>query len=273
MIVDGKQLADEIRQELKQKVEGSTKKMRLAVIAVGATKATEQFMAQKKKFGESIGVNVRIYDLPEVITTTALRKKISEIVHIKANTAVIVQLPLPLHIKVDYILDAIPVAKDADALSSRAMGLFAAGRGNTIPPVAGAIAHIFQKNNIDPKGQQAVVIGAGRLVGRPTALWLMSQGATVTVCDENTQNTKAYTQGADIIVSGVGHSHLITSDMAKDGVIAIDAGASESHGHIVGDMDPVIAEKASLFTPVPGGVGPLTIAILFQNLVSLGAGK
>jgi methylenetetrahydrofolate dehydrogenase (NADP+)/methenyltetrahydrofolate cyclohydrolase len=270
MIVDGKQLADEIRHELKREVEKCTKKLRLAVISVGATKATEQFVAQKKKFGESVGIDVRVYKFLEATTTNTLRKKISEIVHIEKNTAVIIQLPLPPRIKTDYILDSVPLPKDADSLSSKAMGLFAAGRSSIIPPVAGAVAHILQKNNIDTKGKSVAVIGAGRLVGRPVTLWFLNQGATVSVCDENTPDTKRYTIDADIIVSGVGNANLITSGMVKDGVVAIDAGASESHGRIVGDMDPMIAEKASLFTPVPGGVGPLTIAMLFQNVVALG---
>lgn len=270
MIVDGKALAERIREDLKANVARTQKRMRLAVVAVGASPATEQFVNQKKKFGESIGIDVRVYDFPETITTNALRKSIADIVHIEENTAVIIQLPLPSHIKTDYILDAIPVPKDADVLSSKAMGLFSAGRIGLTPPVAGAVAHIFRAHGVDPKGKHAVVVGAGRLVGRPVALWLINQGATVSVCDEHTKDVGAFTKEADIVVTGAGVSRIVTADMVRSGVVAIDAGASESHGRIVGDMDPAIAEKASLFTPVPGGVGPLTIALLFQNVVALG---
>lgn len=273
MIINGRKLAEEIKASLKKEVIAMKKQLRLAVIYIGEDVVTEKFLARKKKFGEAIDIDVRVYKFAEEISTNELRKKLAEIVHIDKNTAVIVQLPLPKQIKTEYILDGIIPGKDADMLSSKSTGLFMTGRTKILPPVVGAIKLILEKNNIDMKGKNTVIIGAGRLVGRPVATWLTQQGATVTICDENTNDIAQFTKTSDIVVSGVGKQNLVIADMVKDGVIAIDAGTSESAGKLVGDMDPNIAKKASLFTPVPGGVGPLTVAMLFSNVLALAKRK
>lgn len=269
MIIDGKKLADEIKTSLKDEVSKIGENLRLAVIHVGDDLVTAKFLEQKKKFGSAIGVNVRVYNFPNDITTSKLREKVSEIVHIKENTGVVIQLPLPKDINTQYLLDAITVEKDPDMLSSKSIGAFSSGKSKILPPVVGAIDHIFKKNNINPKGKIVSVIGTGRLVGKPAAIWLINQGATVTAIDENTTDPTLFTSNADIIISGVGLPKLIKAGGVKDGVIAIDCGTSEEKGRLAGDMDPAVAEKASLFTPVPGGVGPLTVAMLFKNLVEL----
>lgn len=269
MIIDGKKLAEEIKAELKAGVLGLNKKIRLAVIKAGKDKVTEKFLEQKKKFGDAVGIDVRMYQLPEDISTNKLREKVSEIVHIKENDSVIVQLPLPKQINTQYILDGIIPEKDQDVLSSKSIGLFASGRSKILPPIVGAIKYIFDKNNVDVRGKKVTVIGAGRLVGKPVAVWLMSQGATVTAIDEKTADPTLHTKDADILISGVGEPNLVGPQMVKSGVIAIDCGTSESEGKLVGDIDPKVADKAFLFSPVPGGVGPLTVAMLFKNLVEL----
>ncbi|OGS53190.1 MAG: hypothetical protein A2Y20_02680 [Firmicutes bacterium GWF2_51_9] len=280
MIIDGKNLAEEIKNSLKDEVSKIGKKIRLAVIQVGKNPVTEKFLEQKKLFGGAVGIDVRMYELPENVSTNQLREKLAEIVHIKENTGVIIQLPLPKQINphtklfgvgvnTQYILDGIIPEKDPDMLSSKSIGLFSSGRSKILPPIVGAIKYIFDRNNVDVKGKQVTVIGAGKLVGKPVATWLINQGAAVTIIDENTIDPTLHTMGADILISGVGEPNLITADMIKDGVIAIDCGTSEANGKVVGDLDPKIADKASLFTPVPGGVGPLTVAMLFKNLVEL----
>ncbi|MDO8522955.1 MAG: bifunctional 5,10-methylenetetrahydrofolate dehydrogenase/5,10-methenyltetrahydrofolate cyclohydrolase [bacterium] len=269
MIVDGKKLAEEIKASLASEVLKFDKKIRLAVIQVGNDPVTEKFLEQKKKFGSAVGIDVRVYKLSEEISTTKLREKISEVIHVKENTGVIVQLPLPKQINTQYILDAIIPEKDPDTLSSKSIGLFTSGRSKILPPIVGAVKLILEKNSVEPRGKRAVVLGAGRLVGKPVAAWLINQGAAVTVIDENTLDSKAYTLNCDILISGVGKPNFIKMEMVKEGVIAIDCGTSESKSKVVGDMDPKISEKASLFTPVPGGVGPLTVAMLFKNLVEL----
>ncbi|KKT64094.1 MAG: Bifunctional protein FolD [Candidatus Giovannonibacteria bacterium GW2011_GWA1_44_29] len=251
-IIDGKKLAEEIKAELKTEVLGLNKKIRLAVIKVGKNPVTEKFLEQKKKFGEAVGIDVRIYDLQETISTNQLREKLAEIVHIKENTGVIIQLPLPKQIN-----------------TQKSVGLFSSGRSKILPPVVGAIKYIFDKNNVDAKGKNVTVLGAGRLVGKPVAVWLMNQGAAVTIIDENTADPTVHTIDADIIISGVGEPNLITADMVKDNAVVIDCGTSEAGGKIVGDIDPRVADKASLFSPVPGGIGPLTVSMLFKNLAEL----
>src|SRR3989344_1532190 len=268
-IIDGKKMAEEIKAELKTEVLKLDKKIRLAVVEVGKNPVTEKFLEQKKKFGSAVGVDVRMYELPETISTNQLRGKLAEIVHIKENTGVIIQLPLPKQINTQYILDAIIPDKDTDMLSSKSVGLFSSGRSKILPPVVGAIKYIFDKNNVGVKGKKVTVIGAGRLVGKPVATWLINQGAAMTIIDENIADPTLHTMDADIIISGAGKPNLITGDMVKEGVIAIDCGASESAGKLRGDFDPKVADKASLFSPVPGGVGPLMVAMLFKNLVEL----
>ena len=269
MIVDGQKLAEEIKTSLKDEVAKFGKKLRLAVIYVGKNTVTDKFLEQKKKFSGAVGIDLRIYNIPEDITTSKLREKLAEIVHIKENTGVIVQLPFPKQINTQYILDGIIPEKDPDMLSSKSIGAFVAGRAKILPPVVGAIDYIFKAYGVQHKAKKVTVLGAGRLVGRPVATWLISEGAAITVIDENTTDPTPYTVDADILISGVGMPGLIKASMVKDEVIAIDCGTSEAEGRLAGDIDPAVAEKASLFTPVPGGVGPLTVAMLFKNLLEL----
>src|SRR3989344_4957582 len=276
MIIDGKAIAEKIKSSLREEISSSKKKIRLAVIEVGSDLVMKKFVEQKKKFADAIGVDVRVYEIPVDISTNKLREKVSEIVHIKENNGVIVQLPLPPQINTQYILDAIVPEKDPDMLSSKSWGAFAAGRAKILPPVAGAVKAVFDEHKVEIRDRNAVVIGAGRLVGKPLATWLLNAGATVSVIHRGTKNPEEYTRKADIIISGVGKPKLITSVMVKEGVVAIDCGTSESPPGAgqasrqgVGDIDPGVSEKASLFAPVPGGVGPVTVAMLFKNLVEL----
>src|SRR3989344_5450039 len=159
-VIDGKKMAEEIKAELKTEVLRLGKKLRLAVVKGGEDKVTEKFLGQKKKFGGAAGVDVRIYELPENISTNKLREKLAEIVHIKENTGVIIQLPLPKQINTQYILDGVIPEKDLDMLSSKSIGLFSSGRSKILPPVVGAIKYIFDKNKLDIRGKKVAVIGA-----------------------------------------------------------------------------------------------------------------
>lgn len=269
MTVDGKKLTEGIKILLREKVLMLEKKIRLAIIKIGSDAVAEKFLERKKKFAGDIGISTRVYDFSESISTTNLRKEVSNIVHIEENTGVIVQLPLPKSIKTDYILDVLYPQKDPDILSSKSLGLFTTGRSKILPPVVGAVNHIFSVHGIELMTKSVVVVGAGRLVGKPISTWLINQNVTVTVLNEYTLDYKRFMLNADIIISGAGKPNLINSYMVKDGVVAIDCGTSEAEGRLVGDINPEVAKKASLFTPVPGGVGPLTVAMLFSNLVEL----
>ncbi|MEK9209522.1 MAG: bifunctional 5,10-methylenetetrahydrofolate dehydrogenase/5,10-methenyltetrahydrofolate cyclohydrolase [Patescibacteria group bacterium] len=268
MIIDGRKMAEEIKTSLKKEVETFGKKIRLAVVFVGDDPISKKFIEQKKKLAKDIGVDVRVYNFPLIISTNELRKKISEVVHLKQNSGVIIQLPLPKQIKTQYILNAIPLEKDVDVLSARAFGDFSVGKEKVLPPIVGAVKKILITEVALPK-KYAVIVGAGRLVGRPLAIWFLNQGATISVLNENTKDISDFAKKADILISGVGKPGLVNDKMVKKGAVVIDAGTSESKGKLVGDVDPKAAKKASLFTPVPGGVGPLVVAMVFQNLISL----
>ena len=155
-------------------------------------------------------------------------------------------------------------------MSARAVGDFATGKSPIMPPVAGAIQTLLDEYEIQYRNLHTVVLGAGRLVGRPVALWLMQERAPVTVIGERAEDRAAIIRTADIVISGIGRPRFVTGDMIKDGAILIDAGSSESEGEVVGDMDESsVASKAAFLAPVPGGVGPLTVAILLKNLLTL----
>ena len=269
MIIDGKAVAEKIKASLRDEILRSKKKIRLAVIEVGSDLVMKKFVEQKKKFAEAMGVDIRVYEIPADISTKKLREKVSEIVHIKENDGVIIQLPLPKQVNAQYILDAIIPEKDPDMLSSKSCGVFMADKSRILPPVVGAVKVILDENKIDLKGKNILVVGQGRIVGKPIAAWLLNQKATISVIDENTSDASSFMNQADVIISGAGKPKIIKPEMVKEGVIAIDCGTSESEGQISGDFDPEVAKKASIFSSVPGGVGPITVAVLFKNLVEL----
>lgn len=270
ILLDGKKLAQKMLDILKKEISESKKELRLAAVFVGDNQITKKFLEQKKGAAQDIGLGLRIYDFPETISTNELRGRLAEIVHEEKNTGVIVQLPLPEHINTQYILNAIVPEKDVDVLSARALGNFFVGKSEVLPPVVGAVRAFFDEYGIECRGKHAVVVGAGKLVGKPVAVWLMNEGAAVSVVNEFTKDTSEFTKRGDIIISGAGKPKLITGDMVKEGVVVIDAGTSEAEGKVVGDVDfDSVSPKASFITPVPGGVGPVTVAMLFKNLISL----
>ena len=270
ILLDGKAAAQKIFDALKEQAAALSKKPRLAIVVVGKNPVVDNFISQKKKAADGIGVEMRVYPFPTDITTNELRKRIAEIVHEKRNSGVIIQLPLPPHINKQYILNAIPPDKDPDVLSARAIGNFAVGKSPIMPPVAGAIKTLFDEYEIDYRVKSIVIVGAGALVGRPVALWLLGEGMGFTLITEGTAHPEAILREADIVISGIGKPRHITAENIKTGAVVIDAGTSESAGEIVGDVDAdSVSRKASALSPVPGGVGPLTVAMLFTNLLTL----
>ncbi len=276
MLLDGKKVANDLKELLKQEARKLRKKLRLCIVMVGGNPSSLTFIKRKEQFARDIGCNVRVYKYQADISTTELRKRLADIVHIKSNTGVVLQLPLPPHIKTDYVLNAIIPKKDVDVLSSRSVGDFVYGRSLVVPPVVGAIDKLFSAYNISLVGKHTYVVGAGRLVGRPVAIWLMNKGMQFTVLSSRSGGIVSL-KSADVIITGVGKPRLITADVVKEGVIIVDAGTSEDVtdkgeplGKSVGDVDfPSVSKKASYITPVPGGIGPLTVAMVFQNLLAL----
>lgn len=274
ILLDGKKLSQKILDEVETEVQKIGKKLRLAAVVVGKDPVVDKFVEQKKKIAESVGIDVRVFQFEASITTNELRRRLSEIVHEKKNTGVIIQLPLPGHINAQYILNSVTPEKDVDVLSARMIGNFIIGKSPILPPVVGAIRAFFDDYEIDYKNKYVAVVGAGSLVGRPTILWLLNEKVTFSVVRSGTDHPEEFLRGADIIISGVGKPQFIKGDMVKEGVIIIDAGTSESEGKIVGDVDfDSVASRASYVTPVPGGVGPVTVAILLKNILTLAKAK
>lgn len=297
ILLGGKKLSEKILDELKADIAASKKELRLAAVVVGEDEVTKKFIEQKKKAASFVRVDFRIYGFPENISTNDLRKRVAGIVHEKKNSGVIIQLPLPAHINTQYILNAVPQAKDVDVLSVRALGSFAVGKSSITPPVVGAIKMLFEEYGIDYRNKYTVLVGAGNLVGKPAALWLLNEKATFSVVRSSTQNLRELLKNADIIISGVGKPKFVTGDMVKEGVVVIDAGTSVSRqspvvndgrleaesrakvrgssfrelgAAIAGDIDfEFVAPKASYITPVPGGVGPIAVAMILKNLLVL----
>ncbi len=274
VLLDGKKLADKILAEIKQGLVKEKHSPRLAVVVVGEDPVIRKFIEQKKKVAHSVDIDVRVHPFEESVTTNELRRRIAEIVHEEKNSGVIIQLPLPNHINTQYILNSVPPEKDVDMLSARALGNFITGKSQTLSPVAGAVKAFFEEYKIEYKNKHIVVAGLGNLVGRPVALWLFSEHASFSVINQDTPNPENFLRGSDIIISGIGKPKFITEDKVKEGVIVIDAGTSESEGKLAGDVDfESVSKKASYITPVPGGVGPVTIALLLKNLVTLSKRK
>ncbi|MDP2665498.1 MAG: bifunctional 5,10-methylenetetrahydrofolate dehydrogenase/5,10-methenyltetrahydrofolate cyclohydrolase [bacterium] len=265
MIVDGRALAGNVLARAKERAEKLLHPPRILVISANETPATKSYLAIKQKRASDAGCILHMMAFGPNSTTEELRTTV-----LAADAdAVIVQLPLGGRMDARVICDAIPLEKDADVLSTVARMKFEADEYNAlVPPVASAVAKILAFSGITPAGKKTVVIGTGWLVGKPCATWLSHMKADVSHLSFQSSDFTMLKE-ADIIISGAGSPHFIKPEMLKDGVALIDAGTSESGGALAGDADPACAAKCSIFTPVPGGVGPLAVACLFENVVTL----
>lgn len=264
MTVDGKRIAGELAEEARAQVGALQPVVRAIVVA--PTPATESYLRIKKERAESAGMRLEVVQLKDDATEEAVIVAI----HAPGAHAVIVQLPLPEHLYTERVLNEIPTTHDADVLSASAYARFDLDEpGALVPPVAAAVAEILKRSNVDVSGKNTVVVGRGKLVGKPVATLLARLGANVTVVHSRTEHPEEIYKEADIIVSGVGKAHLITPDMVKEGAVLIDAGTSGAYGGVAGDFHPDCAQKASVFSPVPGGVGPVAVAVLFKNAATL----
>ncbi len=270
IFLEAKPIVEKLKSDIASRVAGVSLKPRLAIVIVGEDRISAKFVELKEVFAKSVGIETQRYELPADISTNHLRERMRDIVHEPRNSGVIVQLPLPEHIDTQAILNAIVPEKDVDVLSARAVGNVSVGKSRVMPPVAGAVKLLLEHYGVEVVGKKMAVVGAGRLVGQPVALWAMRAGAMVTVLHSADQVNHEMLKDADIIVSGLGKPRVIMGDMVKDGAAVIDVGTSEDGGVLVGDVDfDSVSKKASHITPVKGGVGPLTIALIFQNLLSL----
>lgn len=271
MIIDGRALANERSEEvriLRQKFGA----LSLGVVIATESPVTISYVGIKKRAAEALDIAVAEYRLPETATTEeiiAAAKKAALPAQAggKGHDGIILQLPLPQGADVEAAKNAIPLTLDVDVLSDAAFDAFAKDDFSAIPPVPAAMWYVLKKNDIEIAGKNVVIIGKGRLVGKPAAVLFERLGAKVITLEKG--DSLDPTKTADIIISGAGVPALIQPDMIKDGVVIIDGGTSESSGKVVGDADPACAAKSSLFTPVPGGVGPIAVVEIFVNLVAL----
>jgi len=269
MVIDGKKLAQEIIEELKKERKKITKKIRLAVVMVGDNSASFSYIKQKERVAKEIGIDTRIYQYADSIKTKELRKKVGEICRVTYNRGVIVQLPLPPSINTQVVLNAVLPQKDPDILCEKNLGSFYANRLQILPPVLASIKFLLEKYEISIEGKNVLIIGRGRLVGKPASLWFINRRATVITANSKTKDLEKFINNADIIVSSAGKHGLITGDLIKKGVIVFDATVVSEDGKLKGDCDDSVKDKAGLITPVPGGIGPLCVAFLFKNLLEL----
>ncbi len=272
-ILDGKALSNKIKEEVKadvvklQKEKGVTPG--LAVVLVGSDPASAAYVNMKSKACKEAGIYSIIHEMPDTIS----QDKILEILAMMNKNpnidGILVQLPLPKHVDTTAILEAIAPKKDVDGFHAYNTGRMNLGLDSFIPATPYGVMELLKEYNIDPQGKDVCVVGASNIVGKPMSTLLLNANATVTTCHIYTKNLKEHTLKADIICVGVGKVNLITEDMVKEGAIVVDIGINRlDSGKLVGDVDyEKVAPKCSYITPVPGGVGPMTIAMLLKNTI------
>jgi methylenetetrahydrofolate dehydrogenase (NADP+)/methenyltetrahydrofolate cyclohydrolase len=272
-IIDGNKIAQDIRNEvrlstleLKQKgiVPG------LAVVLVGDDPASKIYVGKKAQDCAEVGFLSREYKLPEATSEEKLLSLIDDLNKDKLIHGILVQLPVPKHIRTDKIIESIDPRKDVDGFHPYNVGRLVVGNPCHSSCTPYGIMELFDRSGIELSGKEAVVVGRSNIVGKPMALMLLARNATVTICHTRTKDLAAVTRRADILVAAAGRAQMIKGDMVKDGVVVIDVGTNRlDNGKLVGDVDfPAVSLKASYITPVPGGVGPMTRAMLMKNTLN-----
>ncbi len=270
ILIDGKMLAAKLRGELKEKValfKAEKGEIGLAVVLVGEDPASQVYVRNKIKACEGVGIRSFSYHLPAESTQKEVESLIAELVASDKVDGILVQLPLPKHLDERKILKLIPPAKDVDGFCAENVGNLAMNRETIVACTPFGVMKMLEEYGIDPKGKSAVVLGRSNIVGKPMAMLLVNADATVTVCHSKTENLKEVCAGADILVVAIGRPKFVTADMVKKGAVVIDVGMDrDENGKLCGDVDfENVKEKASYITPVPGGVGPMTITMLLYN--------
>lgn len=271
-IINGKELAAKIRADLKLEVEELKQKgifPKLAVIMVGNDSASAVYVRNKSKACNEIGIEFEEFLLPENTTREKLLGLIEELNNRKDVNGILLQSPIPKHLDIREAFNAIDYKKDVDGFHPINVGKLAIGEDCFISCTPAGVMKMLEEYNIEIEGKYAVVIGRSNIVGKPLAQCLLNKNATVTTCHSKTKNLKDITKQADILVAAIGKPKFVTEDMVKDGAIVIDIGINRNDdGKLVGDVDyQNIESKALYITPVPGGVGPMTIAMLMTNVV------
>jgi len=276
-IIDGTALSREIREQLRERAAQLTSKGRqpgLAVVLVGDNPASRIYVRNKTKACADVGVYSETHELPANVSEVELLDRIRALNADPRIHGILVQLPLPHHIDEGKVLATIAVTKDADGFHVQNVGSLVVGQPGIVPCTPAGCMAMLDHSGIDLAGKEAVVVGRSNIVGKPMALLLLQRSATVTICTSKTQDLGAHTRRADILVAATGKPRLIADDMVKAGAVVIDVGINRMpDGKLAGDVDfDTVKEKASWITPVPGGVGPMTITMLLANTIRAAEG-
>lgn len=267
-IIDGKKIKKEILDELKETVSKLKDKPNFVVVQVGNNEASNVYIKQKAKMAEHIGYGYKHLKLPEDITQTELLKEIDKLNNDKLTHGILVQMPIPKHLDEVTIENAVLPEKDVDGLTDLNAGRLFHGKDALYSCTPYGVMELLKRYNIPVEGKHAVVVGRSNLVGKPMSMMLTNAGATVTLCHSKTKDLAKHTKKADILIVGVGKPRFITSDMVRHGTVIIDVGINRLEDGLCGDVDyDNVSKKASYITPVPGGVGPMTVAMLGKNIL------
>ncbi len=270
--IDGKKISQEIKDELKAEVEQLRENgvvPCLAVIQVGADPASTVYVGNKKKACEYIGIRSLAYEIPEETTESELLALIDELNNNDEVNGILVQLPLPSHIDENKVIQAISPLKDVDGFSEKSVGAMTIGTNGYLPCTPAGIIQLLKRSGIEISGKNCVVVGRSNIVGKPAALLMLRENATVTICHSRTKDLKKICSEADILIVAIGKPEFITADHVKEGAVVIDVGIHRREGKkLCGDVKyDEVEPKAGYITPVPGGVGPMTIAMLMENCI------
>ena len=266
-IIDGKALATKLRNQLKERIQQSNKVPALAVVLVGTDPASQIYVKNKIKACQEIGIKSFAYELPETTSQKELESLLDALAKDTNINGILLQLPLPKTLNNASAMAHIPVEKDVDGFSKEHLGLLALHKETMVACTPLGVMKMLEDEGVDLAGKHAVVLGRSDTVGKPMAMLLLNANATVTVCHSKTKNLAQICKQADILISAIGKPKFVTSDMVKEGAIVIDVGMNrDENGKLCGDVDfENVKEKTSLITPVPGGVGPMTITMLMYN--------
>ncbi|MGL5051755.1 MAG: bifunctional methylenetetrahydrofolate dehydrogenase/methenyltetrahydrofolate cyclohydrolase FolD [Fusobacteriaceae bacterium] len=275
MIIDGKKISAEIKKEIKFEVKKLEEiKMRapgLAVVIVGENKASQIYVNAKIKACHETGINSYKIEMSENSSEIEISKVIQQLNTDKSVDGILVQLPLPKGIDEKKIMEIVSSEKDVDCFSTKNIGeMFLNPEASIKPCTPAGIMELFNRYNIELVGKNAVILGRSNIVGKPLSVLMINAGATVTVCNSKTKKLEEFTKNADIVISAVGQKDFLTEDMINKNTVVIDVGINRVDGKIYGDVDyENVSKKASFITPVPGGVGPMTIAMLLKNTLNI----
>lgn len=272
-IIDGKKISQEIKDELKERVAALKEKgveVTLAVIQMGSNPASTVYVGNKKKACAYVGIKSLAYELPEETTEAELLELVEKLNKDDSVNGILVQLPLPKHIDEDKVIKTISPEKDVDGFHPESVGKLSIGQKGYVSCTPAGIIQLLKRSDIEIDGKECVIIGRSNIVGKPMAMLLLRENGTVTITHSHTKDLKEVTRRADILIVAIGRTKFVTADYIKEGAVVIDVGMDrDENGKLCGDVDFADVEpKAGAITPVPGGVGPMTIAMLMHNCVS-----